>query len=105
MKEHIEGGTELIYIDGQWYSKHDIDYLNSQNKYSEKIKSDTQKKLEKKTTSHAGFSKSKISSNFSDDREETLERLSLLKNQRARLLKDLERVNSVIKSIETDLII
>ena len=79
--------------------------LNSQNKYSEKIKSNTQKKLEKNTVSSAEFSKPNISSNSSNDREETLERLSLLKNQRARLLKDLERVNSVIKSIEEDLII
>ena len=104
MKEYIEGGTELgISIDGQLYiHPANKKYLES---ISEKVKNETQKKLEKKTVSSAGFSKPNIKSNSSDDREETLERLSLLKNQRARLLKDLERVDNVIKSIEEDLII
>ena len=51
----------------------------------------------------AGFSKVKVISDCKDRQEEQLTRLTLMKNQRARLLKDLEHVNSVIKSIETDL--
>ena len=98
MNNHPEGGEVVaVSVDGQLYiNPANADYLKSQSPSS-------LNQIRKDTVNSAGFSRPKISSNSSDDREETLERLSLLKNQRARLLKDLERVNSVIKSIETDL--
>ena len=105
--EHPEGGRELaVSIDGQLYiHPRNKKYLES---ISEKVKNPVPqglKQIEKSTTSasHAGFSKGKVISDCSNHREEQLTRLTLMKNQRARLLKDLERVNSVIKSIETDL--
>ena len=91
------GEVVAVSVDGQLYiNPANADYLKSQSPSS-------LNKIESKTINHTGFSRGKVISNSSDDREETLERLNLLKNQRARLFKDLERVNSVIKSIESDL--
>ena len=105
---HPEGGEVVaVSVDGQLYiNPANADYLKSQSPSSlNQIKKDTVNSAGTTHSTSAGFSKGKVISNSSDDREETLERLSLLKNQRARLLKDLERVDNVIKSIEEDLII
>ena len=94
MNNRVPNGGEVVAvnIDGKMYiNSANADYLKSQSPSS-------LNQIKKDTVNSAGFSKGKVISNSSDDREETLERLSLLKNQRARLLKDLERVDNVIKS-------
>ena len=92
-----------------------IDYINPAN--ADYLKSQSPKSLNKikysegisgsatpDTTSHTGFSKSRvISGNEKSEREQQLERLVILQNTEARLLKDLERTRSVIKSIKSDL--
>ena len=95
---HPTGGEVVaVSVDGQLYiNPANADYLKSQSPSS-------LNQIKKDTVNSAGFSKGKVISNCSNHREEQLTRLTLMKNQRARLLKDLERVNSVIKSIETDL--
>lgn len=88
---HPEAGSPMVKIDGKWFSQ--VDLPNTPLP----CKTSSPKSLERinnSSTSHVVDT---------DERKELLERLTLMKNQRARLLKDLERVNSVIKSIETDL--
>ena len=66
-------GTEYI-------NSANADYLKYQGKYSERVKNETQKKLETKTTSHAGFSKSKvINKNEKSECQQQLDRLQLMK--------------------------
>ena len=98
MKEHIEAGTELIYIDGQWYSKHDIDYLKSQSP-----------KINSNTVSHSGACKARSSfgtpkpkkiEETKSPREEQLERLVLMQGEETRLVKQLERTRGVISHIK-----
>ena len=121
--EHPEAGSELVYINGKWHDTYDIYHPKCKSKYSDKNK--TQNKIEKKTLSSVGFSRSrKIEDSESErsnsqeklfaegkgteafskgEREQQLERLVILQNTEARLSKDLERTRSVIKSIKSDL--
>ena len=104
--EHPEAGSELVYINGKWHNTYDIYHPKCKSKYSDKIKNKTQNKIEKKTLSSVGFSRSrKIEDNSSErtQREQQLDRLTLMKTNRARLQKQLAQIESVIKSIETDL--
>ena len=117
--EHPEAGSELVYINGKWLAKpevppsekerhdtYDIYHPKCKSKYSDKIKNKTQNKIEKKTLSSVGFSRSrKIEDSSSErtQREQQLDRLTLMKTNRARLQKQLAQIESVIKSIETDL--
>ena len=70
--------------------------------------------LSDKTVNHTGFSKYRVINDneksersegtlAKGEREQQLDRLVILQNTEARLLKDLERTRSVIKSIESDL--
>jgi len=113
--EHPEAGAELVYINGKWHDTYDIYHPKCKSKYSEKVKNETHKKIEKKTLSSVGFSRSrKIEDSKSErsegtkafskgEREQQLDRLVILQNTEARLVKDLERTRSVIKSIKSDL--
>lgn len=104
---HPEAGEQLVKIDGQWFSKVDIDYLKSQSPKSlNKINSSSLKigDLKSDTVNHTGFSKSRIiNEDGKSKREQQLDRLVILQNTEARLVKDLERTRSVIKSIKSDL--
>jgi len=111
--EHPEAGVELVYINGKWLAKpevpserhdtYDIYHPKCKSKYSDKIKNTTQKKIEKKTLSSVGFSKSRKIEDSKTEREQQLDRLVILQNTETRLVKDLERTRSVIKSIKSDL--
>ena len=74
------GGAEMIKIDGQWYSKHDLDYIKSQSK---------PKKIKETKSPRA-------------EQDVILERLTLLRNERARLQKQLNNLNNVITVLEED---
>ena len=75
-------------------------------KYSEHIKNDTQKYLEKKTVSHAAIStpsRKKPSSKTQVDEEgERLQRLISLKNERTRLKKQLDNLDKIIEALENE---
>ena len=101
--EHPEAGSELIYINGKWHDTYDIYHPKCKSKYSDKIKNKTQNKIEKKTLSSVGFSKNRKIEDSKTEREQQLDRLVILQNTEARLVKDLERTRSVIKSIKSDL--
>ena len=73
------GRAEMIKIDGQWYSKHDLDYIKSQSK---------PKKIEETKLPRA----------------EQLERLVLMQGEETRLVKQLERTRGVISHIKQWLI-
>ena len=90
---HPPGGTPMVKINNKWYSKHDIDYIKSQSK---------PKSLDRINTS-AGFKPTNNTEDEMSNRDQQLERLTLLKSQRARLQKDLDRINKVITAIEKDL--
>ena len=73
--QHPEGGEVVaVNIDGKMY----INPANQEYFKSQSPKSLNQ--IKKDTVNNVGFSKSKVISNSSDDREETLKRFSLLKN-------------------------
>lgn len=108
--KHPEAGSSMIKLDGQWYDKHSIDYLKSQfpakPKGLNEIESGVKPLLvpQGKAVNHTGFSKSKvINDNEKSEREQQLDRLAILQNTEARLVKDLERTRSVIESIKSDL--
>ena len=88
-----QGGEEVIFMNGKAYSKVDIDYIKSQSK---------PKSLDRINTS-AGFKPTNNTEDEMSNRDQQLERLTLLKSQRARLQKDLDRINKVITAIEKDL--
>ena len=97
---HPEGGEVVaVNIDGKLY-------INPANQaYLKSLKTlDSLDKIESKTVNHTGFSKSRIiNDDEKSEREQQLDRLTLMKTNRARLLKQLAQIESVIKSIETDL--
>ena len=101
--EHPEAGAELVYINGKWHDTYDIYHPKCKSKYSEKVKNETHKKIEKKTLSSVGFSRSRKIEDSKSEREQQLDRLVILQNTETRLAKDLERTRSVIKSIKSDL--
>ena len=100
MNNRVPNGGEVVAvnIDGKMYiNPANADYLKSQSPSS-------LNKIESKTINHTGFSKSEVvNGNEKSKREKLLDRLAILQNTEARLVKDLERTRSVIKSIETDL--
>ena len=102
-EEHPEAGSELVYINDKWHHTYDIYHPKCKSKYSDKIKNKTQNKIEKKTLSSVGFSRSRKIEDSKSEREQRLDRLVILQNTEARLVKDLERTRSVIKSIKSDL--
>ena len=75
-------------------------------KYSEKVKSDVQKSLEKKPINHVGFStpsRNRVNNKTQIEEEgKKLERLISLKNERTRLERQLENLNRVIENLEND---
>ena len=88
-----EPGEEVVFMDGKAYSRIDLDYIKSQSK---------PKSLDRINTS-AGFKPTNNTEDEMSNRDQQLERLTLLKSQRARLQKDLDRINKVITAIEEDL--
>ena len=88
-----ESGEEVVFMDGKAYSRIDLDYIKSQSK---------PKSLDRINTS-AGFKPTNNTEDEMSNRDQQLERLTLLKSQRARLQKDLDRINKVITAIEEDL--
>lgn len=95
--QHPEAGSPMVKINGQWHEKTSIDYIKSQVPKS-------LNKIESKTINHTGFSKSRIiNDDEKSERDQQLDRLAILQNTEARLVKDLERTRSVIKSIKSDL--
>ncbi|MEM8723474.1 MAG: hypothetical protein AAGE84_30030 [Cyanobacteria bacterium P01_G01_bin.39] len=121
--EHPEAGAELVYINGKWLAchrhlplrgakpevppsekeRHDT-YDIYHPKYSEKVKNETQKKIEKKTVNNVGFSKGKKTTDiFPEDHdpvEAKKQRLVLLQSEEARLVKQLESIRKVIKIVK-----
>ena len=79
-----QGGEEVIFMNGKAYSKVDIDYIKSQSKTKQ---SPPSKKVDPSD------------SHINDQRE----RLTLLKNNRARLQKQIDDMTKVINHIEADL--
>ena len=79
-----QGGEEVIFMNGKAYSKVDIDYIKSQSKPKQ---SSPPKKVDPSD------------SHINDQRE----RLTLLKNNRARLQKQIDDMTKVINHIEADL--
>ena len=100
MNNHPEGGEVVaVSVDGKMY-------INPANRaYLKQLKTPKSlKKIKSDTTSHTGFKSSKvIKEDEKSEREQQLDRLAILQNTEARLVKDLERTRSVINSIKTDL--
>ena len=72
-------------------------------KYSEHIKNDTQKYLEKKTVSSVGFKTPYASKKLQvDEQGKKLERLISFKNERTRLKKQLDNLNKLIENLENE---
>ena len=76
-------------------------------KYSEHIKNNIQKHLEKSTVSSVGLKTPRVSDSNSNktqvnEEAEKLERLISLKNERIRLERQLENLNRVIENLEND---
>ena len=100
--QHPEAGSEMIYIKGQWVEKHSINYMKSQTPVPQGLN-----QIKSENVNSAGFKSSKVIKDdkkyVPSERQELLDRLAILQNTEARLLKDLEKTRSVIKSIKSDL--
>ena len=98
--QHPEGGEVVaVNIDGKMY-------INPANRaYLEQLKTPKSlKKIKSDTTSHTGFKSSKVINNDEkSEREQQLDRLAILQNTEARLVKDLNRTRKVIASIQQSL--
>lgn len=100
---HPEGGEVVaVNIDGKLY-------INPANQaYLKQLKTPLVapkglNKIKTDTKSSVGFSRSRKIEDSKTEREQQLDRLAILQNTEARLVKDLERTRSVINSIKTDL--
>lgn len=93
---HPEAGEVVaVSVDGQLYiNPANADYLKSQSPKSlNKVKSDT--------VNHTGFSKSRvINDDEKSEPEQQLDRLAILQNTEARLVKELEGIRKVIKIVK-----
>ena len=97
--EHPEGGRELgVSINGKLY-------INPANKaYMDSLKqSKNPQKINPNTVSHTGFQKKRVIQEPKSEKEIQGERLTLLKIERQRLKVQLQKLDSVIESIEKDL--